>query len=173
MPDPSTPKRKLELDLRELEAAFEEDTSWEVNHYLDLETGRVVSITSDTHQAMEDLYQELDDEGADQTDWQAAIQQHDLPDWEKNELLLADQVEAGYGTRYIRIPQADSHQVYEDMQDLSPQSKSNLCKIACGMPSVARALFAASKMCWPRITVNGNAGSSSKVNARGDGCWTG
>ncbi len=126
MAAPATPKRKLELDLRELEAAFEQDTSWEVNHYLDLETGRVVSITSDTRQALEDLYQELDDEGADQTDWQAAIQQRDLPDWEKNELLLADQVEAGYGTRYIRIPEADSHQAYKDMQDFATVQKQSL-----------------------------------------------
>jgi hypothetical protein len=117
MPGQAAQKRKLELDLGELEAAFEEDISWEVNHYLDLETGHVVAITSDTRQALEDLYQELDDEGIDQADWQAAIQQRDLPDWEKNELLLADQVEAGYGTRYISIPEVDSHQAYEDMQD--------------------------------------------------------
>ncbi|MFB0546976.1 MAG: UPF0158 family protein, partial [Anaerolineae bacterium] len=29
----------------------------------------------------------------------------------------ADQVEAGYGTRYISVPQADSHEDYRDMQD--------------------------------------------------------
>jgi hypothetical protein len=39
-----------------------------------------------------------------------------LPEWRKEALQEADQVEAGYGSRYIGVPQADSHEAYRDMQ---------------------------------------------------------
>lgn len=40
-----------------------------------------------------------------------------MPEWEKEILLEADQVEAGYGTRYIAVPEADSSEGYRDMED--------------------------------------------------------
>ena len=36
---------------------------------------------------------------------------------EKEVLLEADQVEAGYGSRYIAVPEADSNEGYRDMED--------------------------------------------------------
>jgi hypothetical protein len=39
-----TPRRRLAVDLSELEYAFE-DASWEASRYLDLETGQVITIT--------------------------------------------------------------------------------------------------------------------------------
>lgn len=44
------------------------------------------------------------------------LQERDLPDWQKDALLEADQVELGYGERYISVPKADSRQGYRDME---------------------------------------------------------
>jgi len=46
-----------------------------------------------------------------------ALQKRDFHDWEKELLLVADQVERGFGTRYLRVPSVDSHDAYGDMED--------------------------------------------------------
>ncbi len=104
--------RKLKVDLAELEAALENDFP-EHRYFLDLETGKVVSITDDTSRELEDLYAELPEEA----DVAEAIRPRDLQDWEKEDLLLADQVETGYGTRFIRIESLDPHVGYRDMEN--------------------------------------------------------
>jgi hypothetical protein len=89
--------RKLKINWMELDAAFQSG-SWEMHQYLDLETGEVVAITDEVARYLE---QPPD---------------HELPDWMQEMLKLAEQVEEGYGTRYIRIPEADSHEGYRDME---------------------------------------------------------
>jgi len=39
-----------------------------------------------------------------------------LQDWQIEELLIVDQVERGYGTRYICIEPGDPHSDYHDME---------------------------------------------------------
>ena len=92
--------RKLKIDWMELEAAFQTGSGGlvEMRHYLDLETGDVVMVTSEVYGYLEEPPDE------------------DLPDWLQHELQIAEQVEEGYGTRYIRIPQQDSHEGYRDME---------------------------------------------------------
>src|SRR3972149_5755748 len=115
MLNPETPKRRLAVDLSELESAFE-DASWEMSHYLDLETGQIVTLTDEIHQQWEDLF-ENDESGLDgPIDLAEAVRKTDLPEWEKDALIEADQIEAGYGTRYLGIPQSDSHEGYRDME---------------------------------------------------------
>lgn len=104
--------RKLQVDLGELEAALD-NAFPEHRYFLDLETGKVVLITDDTSRQLEDLYAELPEEA----DVAEAIRQRDLQDWEKQDLLLADQVETEYGTRYIRVESLDPHAGYRDMED--------------------------------------------------------
>lgn len=41
---------------------------------------------------------------------------YELSDWEQEMLEVAKQVEEGYGTRYVQIPQQDSHEAYRDME---------------------------------------------------------
>jgi hypothetical protein len=89
--------RKLKINWMELEVAIDND-SWEIHHYLDLETGEVIAISDETRGYLDDP---PDDE---------------LPDWQKQELQAAEQVERGYGTRYISIPRAESHDAYRDME---------------------------------------------------------
>lgn len=89
--------RKLKIDWTELNAAFQ-TSSWEMHFYLDLETGDVVMVTDEASHYFEES---LDEE---------------LPDWMQEMVKVAQQVEEGYGTRYIKIPQADSHEDYRDME---------------------------------------------------------
>jgi len=115
--DPTAPKKKLAVNLSELEFAFE-NTSEMMSHYLDLETGQVVMITEEVRWRLEEIYQEMHDrESAGPVDLAAALEQCNVPDWEKDMLQEADRIEAGYGTRYIRVPEADSYQDYRDIED--------------------------------------------------------
>ncbi len=134
-----TPRRRLAVDLSELEYAFE-DASWEASRYtctarhpwavpgakcrcLDLETGRagysdVITITGEIRREMQDLYEESDEqENGEPIDFAELVRRRDLPDWEKDAVIEADQVERGDGSRYIGVPEADPHEGYRDMED--------------------------------------------------------
>ncbi len=78
-------KRKLEIDWMELDAAFQTG-SWEMQSYLDLETGEVVTVTDEVSGYLEEP------------------PEYELPDWMQHAIEQARQVEEGYGTRYIAIP---------------------------------------------------------------------
>jgi Uncharacterised protein family (UPF0158) len=117
MPQQDTPKRKLSVNLSELESVF--DTSFEfTSHYLDLETGRIIMITEDVHRWLEKIYEQMQSqEGGEPIDFATALEQCNVPDGEKDLLRVADQIEAGYGTRYAPVPEADTHQDFRDMED--------------------------------------------------------
>ncbi len=109
-------RRKLKVDLPELEFAFE-DASGGASYYLDLETGQVVMITGEIRRELEDLYEEAyNGEEGEPIALADILQRHDLPEWMREALQEADQVEVGYGTRYISVPRADSHEGYRDVQ---------------------------------------------------------
>ena len=113
--------RKIKMSLGELVYAFE-DTSWEANLYLDLETGQVVTITAETRRELERIYEEYDPE-EQPFDLAEILQQRDLPKWHQQMLLEADQIDKLYGSRYISMPQADSHEGYRDMRDFAATVK--------------------------------------------------
>jgi len=108
--------RKLQVDLGELAMAYE-DASWGHSYYLDLETGQVVWVSQETYSLLESIYEEIyDPESEKQAELATVLQGHDLADWQQEELLEADQVEQFYGSRYIRVPEADPHEGYRDME---------------------------------------------------------
>ena len=107
--------RKLQVDLVELQAALENSFP-EHRYFLDLESGTVVLVTDETSRELEDVYAELPEE-AESAQVVEAIRQRPLQDWQIEELLQADQVEKGYGTRYIRAEPRDPHADYRDMED--------------------------------------------------------
>jgi predicted nucleotidyltransferase len=108
--------RELQIDLGELAMAFE-DATWERNYYLDLETGQVVWITQETRWQLESIYEETyDPDSEEPVELTELLQDYDLPDWEKEVLLEADRVDRFYGSRYIGVPEADSHEGYRDME---------------------------------------------------------
>jgi hypothetical protein len=110
------PKRKLKINIIDLESAFEHhDPMMEFSYYLDLETGEVVMTTGEERRLLEDIYEQYGDPESGEVDWSTILPQLDIPEWRKGTLAEADQVEAGYGTRYIAIPQIESYDDYNDM----------------------------------------------------------
>lgn len=110
-------RRKLKLNMGELEGAFE-SASWETAYHLDLETGRVLMITDEIRWALERVYEDAPGggEGEEPIPLVDALERSDLPEWMKEAVQEADQVEADGGTRYIEVPRADSREGYRDME---------------------------------------------------------
>jgi hypothetical protein len=111
-------KRKLKIDLADLAMAFE-NASLESQSYLDQETGEVVLVTDETRREVEDIYEELADAQREAPAAFAAAlaERDDLHDWIKEAVQRAHEVEVGYGTRFVAVPQADSREGYRDMED--------------------------------------------------------
>ncbi|MBI2906204.1 MAG: hypothetical protein HYX92_00970 [Chloroflexi bacterium] len=98
----------------ELETAFD-DASPVVSYFLDTETGEVLRITDETNRELEEILEDLDEDLIGE-ERQAALEklldERDLDDWEREELLDADRVESD---RFIRVPEA--HEGYGDMEE--------------------------------------------------------
>lgn len=110
-------KRKLKIDMNELELAFD-NPSFELSYYLDLETGEVLLVTDETRRMLERIYEELPEETNEESgEFEAIVSQRDLPDWIKEALVTADMVESGFGDRFIAIPRTESGTGYGDMED--------------------------------------------------------
>jgi hypothetical protein len=106
------PRRKLRVDLAELEFAFE-NASGEMAHYLDLETGQVIAIADEIRRELDALYEAAWDgntQDVSPTALANALQQRHVPEWRQETLHEAEQVEAGYGARYVRVPEGDSRE---------------------------------------------------------------
>ncbi len=107
--------RKLKIDLFDLAYALE-NVSWETNHYLDLETGQVIMVFTDTYRELEDFYEAAyDSESEEAFDLAEVLEQRGLPEWQKQVLLEAYQIQAN-SSRYLAIPRADSYEGYNDME---------------------------------------------------------
>ena len=110
------PKRKLKVNMMDLESAFEHhDPLMETSYFLDLETGEVAMTTREERRLLEDIYEQYGDPETGEVDWPTILPELDIPDWQKETLAVTDRVEAGYGTRYIAIPQVESYESYNDM----------------------------------------------------------
>ncbi|OIO96743.1 MAG: hypothetical protein AUK03_03435 [Anaerolineae bacterium CG2_30_64_16] len=112
--------RQLNVNLDDLAFAFE--SSFEETHnYFDRQTGEVVVVMDAARRELEALYEELDveeDKAGELPALSSLLEQQDLPDWQKQAVLEADEIDRGYGTRFIAVPQVDSHEAYGDMEDL-------------------------------------------------------
>jgi hypothetical protein len=87
-----------------------------MRYYLDIETGQIVLTTDDSRMELERIYDEIYGEGDEpRGDFEAALARRGLPDWLASMVREADQVEQGYGTRYIAIPGSETHESYDDM----------------------------------------------------------
>ncbi len=80
----------------------------------------MIRVTADVRQELAAidaaLPQETMDEEAYQARFAAALDQRRTPAWMHELLLEADLVEAGLGTRFIRLPDGDSRAGYADME---------------------------------------------------------
>lgn len=102
--------KRLQVDMLMLEAAFEHD-SFDTAHYLDLETGEVLTVTDEIKWQLDQIYEETDDDITDH------VQQLDLPEWMKEAVLEAHRIEMGTDVDLVEIPPADSSYDYGDMAD--------------------------------------------------------
>jgi hypothetical protein len=112
------PSRKLPVDLDELAEIFDSNNP-EITYFLDTESGQVVQVSVETRQQLESIYSEYveDEEDLTETNLLVAFEDIALAEWERQELLSAHRVDTGSGTRYLRIPAAESRQGFRDMED--------------------------------------------------------
>ncbi len=127
MKEGETP-RKLKIDIDELISAMD-DASYGHDYYLDVETGRILLVTDETRSQLEEIYEAAPDEESDgDFDLESSLEQLDLPDWQKDALREADEVEGGFGDRYISIPQVGSDEAYGDMEEFISTVKNERLK---------------------------------------------
>jgi hypothetical protein len=107
--------RRLHVDLEELASAFE-DSSYELNFYLDLETGKVELVTEDTRRELE-AFDKLEKDEEFSAEEQQPASERGIPEWQHDALTVARAVEESYGTRHVAVPKVESHEAYRDMED--------------------------------------------------------
>lgn len=116
--EPLVPRR-LRIDLADLVDAFQNGAEG-VSAFLDLDTGEVVWVTSEVQRELERIEEDIPEDLVDETAREAAIAagavQRGLPAWMIEPLQEADRVEAGFGTRFIRVPQSEPSEGYQDME---------------------------------------------------------
>jgi hypothetical protein len=95
--------RKLQIDWTGLSGAFESSFDM-VRSYLDLETGQVVSISSEVARY------------ADHAHYGSRDGDSSIPEWMREAISVATQVEDGYGTRYLPIPPSNDAESYNDLE---------------------------------------------------------
>jgi hypothetical protein len=95
-------KRKLKLNIAELIDAFEMG-SIDHQNYLDLETGEIIFGTSeDNDWELDRIQEELS--GEEPLTYERLvkyIEQREMQDWLKSEVLQAVEIEHGFGTRFL------------------------------------------------------------------------
>src|SRR5260370_42215011 len=68
---------------------------------------------------LETIYADLPEEPTDEeAAFASALEHRNLPGWMHELLKEADAVASGLATRFLRLPQRDSHESYMDMQAL-------------------------------------------------------
>lgn len=109
------PLRKLNVDMPELIFALE-NASYEMDHFLDVETGEVIMVSEEARSTIESIEMDMEEDAA-LADFYDALQKHDLQDWVREDVNKALEIEADFGSRYIGIPKATSREGYRDMED--------------------------------------------------------
>jgi hypothetical protein len=102
--------RRLKINRMDLEAAFETCFA-ETHHYLDTQTGEVLTVGDDYLRELEDLLQEAGPEAK----LEDVLRDSGLPDWHQRVLAEAQRVEDDYGTRLVEVPEPDAQEDIRDM----------------------------------------------------------
>ena len=107
---------RVEVTIGELVVALA-DSSAELHHYLDLETGRVILIPGESDRELDRIYEEIyRADGSQAVPLEAYLEDRDAFKWQKELLLLADEVRQRRRTRYIRVERDDPYADYADME---------------------------------------------------------
>ena len=109
-------KRRIRIDMKELEGAFELSCD-SCHYYLDTETGNVLMVSEDASNTIETFFEESEIKDQDvKTEFEKWLAESDLHNWQQQAAREALQVELGYGSRVISVPDQDSHEDYRDME---------------------------------------------------------
>ncbi len=107
--------RRLKVDLQDVAIAFEDHGS-ELSHYLDMQTGRVVSVGANDFSEIDEDDDVLREDELREDDYEGPELPSE-PDWIRAEHALRAEVCNGLGTRYIEIPADDRREAYRDMEE--------------------------------------------------------
>lgn len=108
---PSFKKIRIVVDETFIVDAMENhDPMCENTSYLDVETGEVVTITTEVADIVE-------------TDETSAVET--LPDWQRDEVEIAKKVLGDESSRYVAIPRLESHEGFRFMEEFVDQLKND------------------------------------------------
>ena len=96
--------KELKIDLEMIEMAMEDVNRDLIEYYLDTENGQVIVLSEEASRYVED------DE---------YLNIRDLPDWQKDEIKVAEKILNDQTDRYVNIPEKPSYESYEVMVDFT------------------------------------------------------
>lgn len=96
--------KELKIDLEMIEMAMEDVNRDLIEYYLDTENGQVIVLSEEASKYIED------DE---------YVNIRDLPDWQKDEIKVAEKILNDQTDRYVNIPEKPSYESYEVMVDFT------------------------------------------------------
>jgi len=105
--------KKLKVDLEMIANVMEDVARMDMDYYLDKKTGEVIVISEETFG-----YAEEDEDKI----------RKDLPDWQKEEVKLAQDILFKNPDRYICIPERPSHEGYNLMVEFAEKVKDELLR---------------------------------------------
>jgi hypothetical protein len=106
--------RQLEINLFDLQMAFEsQDPISGLRHYLDVNTGKVLTLSEDDDALLQDLFEEFGDEAT----FEEMVAEADLPEEGLEALRVAYALETATADEYLEIPQIESDEAFRDMED--------------------------------------------------------
>ena len=103
--------KKLKADLEMIANAMEDVARMDMDYYLDKETGEVIVTSEETFG-----YAEEDEDKI----------REDLPDWQKEEVKLAQDILFNNPDRYICIPERPSYEGYNLMVEFAEKVEEDL-----------------------------------------------
>ena len=115
------PLRRCRVKLDDLADALDMG-NMEMSAYLDLETGEIVYVSDEARRELDAVYETTPDDSGQMSDeeqqaaFTVALEEYGPVNVEEEELIDADAVDRGLGTRFIALPEADTCESYRDME---------------------------------------------------------
>ena len=108
--------KKLKADLEMIANAMEDVARMDMDYYLDKETGEVIITSEETFGYAEEAEEDEDNIG------------EDLPDWQKEDIKLAQDILFNNPDRYICIPERPSYEGYNLMVEFAEKVEDELLR---------------------------------------------
>jgi len=108
--------KKLKVDLEMIANAMEDGARVDMDYYLDKETGEVIITSEETFGYAEEAEEDEDNIG------------EDIPDWQKEDIKLAQDILFNNPDRYICIPERPSYEGYDLMVEFAEKVEDELLR---------------------------------------------